>query len=108
MLIGLLAKTAVLLTEYASQARDKGLSITGSAMSSAKVRLLYLMTSLTMIIGMIPLMFSTGVGANGNTSVGVGAAGGMFIGTIALLFITPALFIVFEYLEEKLMPRKKI
>ncbi len=108
MLIGLLAKTAVLLTEYASQAREHGMSITQAAMAGAKDRLRpILMTSLTMIIGMLPLVFATGVGANGNISVGVGAAGGMLVGTIALLFITPVLFIVFEYLEERYMPARR-
>lgn len=104
MLIGLLAKTAILITEYASQRRRAGLSITAAAMSSAKARLRpVLMTSLTMIIGMLPLIFSNGVGANGNISVGVGAAGGMLVGTIALLFVTPALFIVFQFLQERFL-----
>lgn len=104
MLIGLLAKTAILITEYASQRRKAGMSITAAAMSSAKARLRpVLMTSLTMIIGMLPLIFSNGVGANGNISVGVGAAGGMLVGTIALLFVTPALFIVFQFLQERFL-----
>ncbi len=102
MLIGLLAKTAVLVTEYASRRRDIGMSITGAALSSAKARLRpVLMTSLTMIIGLLPLVFASGVGANGNRSVGVGAAGGMLVGTIAILFITPVLFIIFEYIQER-------
>lgn len=62
------------------------------------------MTSLTMIFGMIPLMFASGVGANGNISIGVGTVGGMLIGTVALLYIVPPLFMVFQYLQEKLMP----
>ena len=108
MLIGLLAKTAILLTEYASQKREEGMSITLAAMSAAKARLRpILMTSLTMIFGMLPLMFATGVGANGNISIGVGTVGGMLIGTIALLIIVPALFIVFQHIEERLMPKKK-
>ena len=107
MLIGLLAKTAILLTEYASQMRKEGMSITMAAMSAAKVRLRpILMTSLTMIFGMLPLMFATGVGANGNISIGVGTVGGMLVGTIALLIIVPALFIVFQYIEEKVMPKR--
>ena len=107
MLIGLLAKTAILLTEYASQKRSEGMSITMAAMSAAKARLRpILMTSLTMIFGMLPLMFASGVGANGNISIGVGTVGGMLIGTIALLIIVPALFIVFQYVEEKVMPKR--
>ncbi len=109
MLIGLLAKTAILLTEYASERRKHGMSITQAAISAAQVRLRpILMTSLTMIFGMLPMMFSTGVGANGNISLGVGTVGGMLIGTIALLFIVPTLFIVFQYLQEKLMPEREI
>ena len=108
MLIGLLAKTAILLTEYASQKRAEGMSITMAAMAAAKARLRpILMTSLTMIFGMLPLMFSSGVGANGNISIGVGTVGGMLIGTIALLVIVPALFIVFQYIEEKVMPNRR-
>ena len=107
MLIGLLAKTAILLTEYASQKRAEGMSITMAAMSAAKARLRpILMTSLTMIFGMLPLMFASGVGANGNISIGVGTVGGMLIGTLALLVIVPALFIVFQYIEEKVMPKR--
>lgn len=109
MLIGLLAKTAILLTEYASERRQHGMSITQAAISAAKVRLRpILMTSLTMVFGMLPLMFATGVGANGNISIGVGTVGGMLIGTVALLFIVPALFIVFQYLQEKLMPARDL
>ena len=108
MLIGLLAKTAILLTEYASQKRKEGMSITMAAMSAAKVRLRpILMTSLTMIFGMLPLMFASGVGANGNISIGVGTVGGMLVGTIALLIIVPALFIVFQHIEEKVMPKRE-
>ena len=107
MLIGLLAKTAILLTEYASQKRDEGMSITMAAMSAAKVRLRpILMTSMTMIFGMIPLMFASGVGANGNISIGVGTVGGMLIGTLSLIIVVPVLFIVFKYIEEKVMPKK--
>ena len=108
MLIGLLAKTAILLTEYASQKRAEGMSITMAAMAAAKARLRpILMTSLTMIFGMLPLMFASGVGANGNISIGVGTVGGMLIGTIALLVIVPALFIVFQWVEEKVMPKRE-
>ena len=107
MLIGLLAKTAILLTEYASQKRAEGMSICMAAMSAAKVRLRpILMTSLTMIFGMLPLMFASGVGANGNISIGVGTVGGMLIGTLALIIVVPALFIVFQHIEERVMPNK--
>ncbi len=104
MLIGLLAKTAILLTEYASTRRRQGMSIVGAALDAATVRLRpILMTSLTMVFGLLPLALATGVGANGNQSLGVGAIGGMFIGTIALLFIVPALFVTFQQIEEKVM-----
>lgn len=107
MLIGLLSKTAILLTEYASERRRHGMTITQAAVSAAKVRLRpILMTSLTMIFGLLPMMFATGVGANGNISLGVGAVGGMFIGTIALLFIVPVLFIFFQTIQEKVMPER--
>ena len=105
MLIGLLAKTAILLTEYATQRRLSGMSLTSAALSAAKVRLRpILMTALTMIFGLLPLIVSNGVGANGNRSLGTGAVGGMLIGTLALLFIVPCLFITFQYLQEKLRP----
>ena len=105
MLIGLLAKTAILLTEYASQCRSAGMSIKESAFFSAKVRMRpILMTALTMIFGMLPLMFATGVGANGNSTIGAGAVGGMIIGTLALLFIVPVLFVIFQTLQEKVKP----
>jgi HAE1 family hydrophobic/amphiphilic exporter-1 len=84
------------------------MTITMAAMSAAKARLRpILMTSLTMIFGMLPLMFASGVGANGNISIGVGTVGGMLIGTLALIIIVPALFIIFQYIEEKVMPGKK-
>ena len=102
MLIGLLAKTAILITEYAVERRRKGMGIVESAYSAAQVRLRpILMTVLTMIFGMLPLMFSTGAGANGNSSLGTGVVGGMSIGTLALLFVVPIFYIVFEYLQEK-------
>ncbi len=107
MLIGLLAKTAILLTEYASERRKAGASIVSAALSAAKARLrAILMTSLTMVFGMLPMMFATGVGANGNISIGVGTVGGMLIGTIALLFIVPTLFVIFQFIEEKVSPNK--
>ena len=105
MLIGLLAKTAILLTEYATERRAAGMSLTSAALSAAKVRLRpILMTALTMIFGLLPLVVATGVGANGNSSLGTGAVGGMLIGTLALLFVVPSLFIVFQYLQEKVRP----
>lgn len=108
MLIGLLAKTAILLTEYASTRRKQGMSIASAAMSAAGVRLRpILMTALTMIFGMLPLVFSSGAGANGNISLGVGVVGGMIIGTIALLFIVPVMFIIFQNIEERVMPQRK-
>ena len=108
MLIGLLSKTAILLTEYATERRKEGMSLTQAAISAAGVRLRpILMTALTMIFGLLPLMFASGVGANGNTSLGVGAVGGMLIGTIALLFVTPAFFITFQYIEEQVMGKRK-
>ncbi|MGN0091933.1 MAG: efflux RND transporter permease subunit, partial [Alistipes sp.] len=109
MLIGLLAKTAILLTEYASDRRRQGMTIAAAAMSAAKARLRpILMTSMTMIFGMLPLMFAHGVGANGNISVGVGTVGGMLFGTIGLLFVVPALFIVCQYLQERFLPARNI
>ena len=103
MLIGLLSKTAILITEYALERRRKGMGIVAAAYSAAQTRLRpILMTVLTMIFGMIPLMFSTGAGANGNSSLGTGVVGGMIIGTLALLFVVPVFFIVFEYLQEKI------
>ena len=85
MIIGLLSKTAILLTEYATQCRQAGLSIKQSAFFAAKVRMRpILMTSLTMVFGMLPLVFATGVGANGNQTIGVGTIGGMLIGTLAM------------------------
>ncbi|MBD5225944.1 MAG: efflux RND transporter permease subunit [Bacteroidales bacterium] len=108
MLIGLLAKTAILMTEYASERRRAGMSIIEAVVSAAQARLRpILMTSLSMIFGLIPLAFSSGVGANGNISIGVGTAGGMLVGTVALLFVVPVLFIVFQTMEEKIMPKHK-
>jgi len=105
MLIGLLSKTAILITEYAIERRRKGMGIVESAYSAAQARFRpILMTVLTMIFGMIPLMFSTGAGANGNGSLGTGVVGGMLVGTLALLFVVPVFYIIFEYLQEKIHP----
>ncbi|WP_455622535.1 efflux RND transporter permease subunit [Parabacteroides sp.] len=109
MLIGLLAKTAILLTEYASERRKQGMSIHEAAIEAARVRLRpILMTALTMIFGLFPLVVATGVGANGYRSLAVGTVGGMLIGSLALLFIVPFLFIVFQHIQEKLMPARVI
>ena len=105
MLIGLLSKTAILITEYAADRRRAGMSLTQAAVSAAKARLRpILMTVLTCVFGMIPLVLSHGVGANGNSTLGSGVVGGMIVGTLALLFLVPTLFIVFETLQEKVKP----
>ena len=105
MLIGLLSKTAILITEYAADRRRAGMSLSQAAVSAAKARLRpVLMTVLTCVLGMLPLVFSTGAGANGNSTLGTGVVGGMIVGTLALLFLVPTLFIVFETLQEKFKP----
>lgn len=105
MLIGLLAKTAILLTEYATERRKAGMGLIAAAVSAAKARLRpILMTALTMVVGLLPLMISSGVGANGNRSLGTGAVGGMIVGTLALLLIVPSLFITFQWLQERVQP----
>ncbi len=105
MLIGLLSKTAILITEYAADRRAGGMSLSQAAVSAAKARLRpILMTVLTCVFGMIPLVLSHGVGANGNSTLGSGVVGGMIVGTLALLFLVPTLFIVFQTLQEKIKP----
>lgn len=105
MFIGLLAKTAILLTEYASERRKAGMGLIAAAVSASKARFRpILMTVLTMIFGLFPLVVATGVGANGNRSLGTGVIGGMFIGTLGLLFIVPVLFITFQWLQERVRP----
>jgi len=102
MLIGLLAKTAILITEFATERRAQGLSIRDAAFEACKERLRpILMTVATMIIGMIPLVIAGGAGANGNRALALGVIGGMSIGTVALLFVVPAFFIVFQKLHER-------
>lgn len=106
MLIGLLSKTAILLTEYAVERRRAGISLTWSALMAASVRFRpILMTVLAMVFGLLPLMFASGVGAKGNSSLGSGVVGGMIIGTIALLFVVPCFFIAFQWIDEKIMKR---
>ena len=105
MLIGLLAKTAILITEYALERRRKGLGIVEAAYAAAEARLRpILMTVLTMIIGMIPLVIMTGAGANGNRTIGIAVIGGMFVGTLAILLTVPVFFIFFEWVQEKIRP----
>ncbi len=102
MIIGLLAKTAILLTEYAGKRRAEGMSLVMAAYSAAKVRLRpILMTVLSMVFGLIPLMLAHGVGANGSRSLATGVIGGMIVGTLALLFLVPSLFIVFQHIQER-------
>ena len=108
MLIGLLAKTAILITEYAATRRRQGMTLAQAAVSAAAIRLRpILMTVLCMAIGMLPLVFASGAGANGNISLGTGVVGGLLVGTLALLFVVPALFIVFQAMQERLMPDRK-
>lgn len=109
MLIGLLAKTAILITEFASERRKQGLSIVEAALESCRERLRpILMTVITMIVGMIPLVITGGAGANGNRALALGVVGGMSIGTLALVFVVPAFFIVFQTIEEKISGTPKI
>ena len=107
MLIGLLAKNAILIVQFALERRQTGMAIKYSAILGAGARLRpILMTSLAMIIGLLPLMFASGVGKNGNQTLGASAVGGMLIGTVCQIFVVPALFAVFEWLQEKLTPLK--
>ena len=102
MIIGLLAKTAILLTEYAGKRRAEGMTLAQAAYSAAKVRLRpILMTVLSMVFGLVPLMMAHGVGANGSRSLATGVIGGMTVGTLALLFLVPSLFIAFQYIQER-------
>jgi HAE1 family hydrophobic/amphiphilic exporter-1 len=105
MLIGLLAKNAILIVEFALDRRKMGMSITWAAVLGAAARLRpILMTSLAMVVGLLPMMFAFGVGAHGNRTLGTAAIGGMFIGMICQIFIVPALFVTFQYLQEKFKP----
>ncbi len=105
MLMGLLAKNAILIVEFALDRRKMGMSITWAAVLGAAARLRpILMTSLAMIVGLLPLMFASGAGANGNRTLGTSAIGGMLIGMILQIFIVPALFVAFQYFQEKVKP----
>lgn len=107
MLMGLLAKNAILIVEFALDRRKMGMSISWAAVLGAAARLRpILMTSLAMIVGLIPLLIATGAGAHGNRTLGASAIGGMLIGMIFQIFIVPVLFVVFQYLQEKVKPLK--
>ena len=107
MLIGLLAKNAILIVQFALERRRTGMAIKYSAILGAAARLRpILMTSLAMVIGLLPLMFASGVGKNGNQTLGAAAVGGMFIGTAIQVFVVPALFVVFQWLQERISPLK--
>lgn len=107
MLIGLLAKNAILIIQFALERRRTGMSIIGSAVAGASARLRpILMTAAAMVIGLLPLMFANGVGANGNRALGTGAVGGMLVGVILQVIVVPSLFVIFEAIQEKIKPIK--
>ena len=107
MLIGLLAKNAILIVQFALERRETGMAITWSAVLGAAARLRpILMTSLAMVIGLLPMMFASGVGKNGNQTLGAAAVGGMLIGTLLQIFVVPSLFVIFQSLQEKIRPMK--
>jgi HAE1 family hydrophobic/amphiphilic exporter-1 len=107
MIIGLVAKTAILITEFAIERRREGMSITVAAIQACRDRLRpIIMTVFAMIMGMVPLVLGNGAGAVGNKSLALTVIGGMILGTVALLFVTPAFYIVFQKLNEKLSPVK--
>jgi HAE1 family hydrophobic/amphiphilic exporter-1 len=107
MLIGLLAKNAILIVQFALERRETGMAISWSAVLGAAARLRpILMTSLAMIVGLLPMMFASGVGKNGNSTLGAAAIGGMLIGTLCQIFVVPPLFTIFQTLQEKFKPMK--
>jgi HAE1 family hydrophobic/amphiphilic exporter-1 len=107
MLIGLLAKNAILIVQFALERRETGMAISWSAVLGAAARLRpILMTSLAMVVGLLPMMFATGVGKNGNQTLGAAAVGGMLIGTLLQIFVVPTLFVIFQSLQEKFRPMK--
>jgi HAE1 family hydrophobic/amphiphilic exporter-1 len=107
MLIGLLAKNAILIVQFALERRQTGMAITWSAILGAAARLRpILMTSLAMVIGLLPMMFASGVGKNGNQTLGAAAVGGMLIGTLLQIIVVPGLFVIFQSLQEKFKPMK--
>ncbi len=107
MLIGLLAKNAILIVQFALERRETGMAISWSAVLGSAARLRpILMTSLAMVIGLLPMMFASGVGKNGNQTLGAAAVGGMLIGTMLQVFVVPTLFVIFQSLQEKLRPMK--
>jgi HAE1 family hydrophobic/amphiphilic exporter-1 len=109
MLLGLLAKNAILIVEFAIQRRKAGFSIPEAAFEGARVRLRpILMTSFAFIIGLLPLVFASGIGAAGNRSIGTGAVGGLLIGTILGVFVIPILYILFQWLQEKISKKKPV
>ena len=107
MLIGLLAKNAILIVQFALERRELGMAISWSAILGSAARLRpILMTSLAMVVGLLPMMFASGVGKNGNQTLGAAAVGGMLVGTICQLFVVPTLFVIFQSLQEKFRPMK--
>ena len=107
MLVGLLAKNAILIVEFALQRRKHGDTIVQAAIEGAKARLRpILMTSFAFILGLMPLVFASGVGYVGNRSIGTGAAFGLLIGTVLGVFVIPVLFVIFQAIQEKIKPMK--
>ena len=106
MLVGLLAKNAILIIEYAVQRREAGMSIVESALEASRLRLRpILMTSFAFIVGLLPLMRATGGSALGNRSIGTGAVGGMLTGVVFGVFVIPVLYVIFQYLQEKVVKK---